>query len=382
MDIRHRFAEVYHRPPDIVVWAPGRVNLIGEHTDYNQGYVFPAAIDRGVWLAASARPDHIVQVHAVNFDNETSFALDDLVHDDTHTWSNYLRGVAVALRQAGYTLRGMDAMLQGNLPIGANLSSSAAVEVATAYAFRTLGALDLPLARLPLLCQRAENEFVGVQSGIMDQFAVTLGRRDHALFLDCRSLDYRPVPIPPHLRIIVCDTRKERTLAGSAYNQRRRECEEGARWLGVASLRDVDVATLEADQAKLPEPIRSRVRHVVTENQRVLDMVAALEQGNLAAVRDLMAASHRSLRDDYQVSVRELDVMVEAAQRQPGCWGARMTGGGFGGATVNLVEADAVADFMAQVAADYQRATGIEPRLLATRAENGVRLIASEEAIP
>lgn len=375
MNIRQEFQARFGCAPAHVIWTPGRVNLIGEHTDYNDGFVLPAAIDRGVYLAVAPRADRQVHVHALNFDAQKIFSLDALARDDAQLWSNYLQGVAVMLQERGYTLCGMNAVLWGNLPVGASLSSSAAVQVAAAYAFKTLGEFDLPLEEIPALCQRAENVFVGVHCGIMDQFAVTLGQRDHALFLDCRSLGYRRVPIPSHLRLVVCDTRKPRTLAASAYNQRRAECEAGARWFGVPALRDVSVPEFRGRENELPEVIRKRVRHVVTENQRVLDTVTALERGDMATVRNLMSASHWSLREDYEVSVRELDVMVELAQAHAGCFGARMTGAGFGGAALALVEQNAVEDFVKNVSAGYENATGVEPALLVTRAEDGVRVI-------
>jgi galactokinase len=373
MQIRQEFLQRFGHAPAHVVWTPGRVNLIGEHTDYNDGFVLPAAIDRGVFLAIAPRRDRTVNVHALNFQDATTFSLDALQYDNAHAWSNYLQGVAMVLQERGYTLQGMDAVLWGNLPVGASLSSSAAVEVATAFAFKTLAQLDLSLEQIPALCQRAENVFVGVNCGIMDQFAVTLGQRDHALFLDCRTLDYQRAPLPSDIKIVVCDTRKPRTLAASAYNQRRAECEAGAQFFGVKALRDVSIETFRVRENELPEIIRQRVRHVVTENQRVLDTVAALERGDKPTVGALMAASHASLRDDYAVSVRELDVMVELAQAQAGCIGARMTGAGFGGAAIALVQENAVDDFVKNMNANYQRTMNVEPLLLVTRAQDGVR---------
>jgi galactokinase len=379
MHLREEFQARFGYAPAHIVWTPGRVNLIGEHTDYNDGFVFPAAIDRGVYLAIAPRGDRQVHVHALNFDAQKIFSLDAITRDDADLWSNYLQGVAVMLQERGYALRGMDAVLWGNLPVGASLSSSAAVEVAMAFAFKTLSELDLPLEQIPALCQRAENVFVGVNCGIMDQFAVTLGKRDHALFLDCRSLDYQLAPLPENIRIVVCDTRKPRTLAASAYNQRRAECEQGARFFGVKALRDVSVDLFRARENELPAVIRQRVRHVVTENQRVLDMLNALERGDMVSVGALMAASHASLRDDYEVSVRELDVMVELAQAHADCIGARMTGAGFGGAAIALVRDNAVDEFSQRVAEGYQHATGIAPTILVTRAQDGVRLVRDVE---
>jgi len=394
-EIKTRFEALFGRLPTTVIRAPGRVNLIGEHTDYNEGFVLPVAIDRAILIAAAPRHDREVRLYALNFDERTAFSLDRIERDEQRAWSNYQRGVAHVLQEQGLPLVGMDACIWGDVPIGSGLSSSAAVEVATAYAFQTLSGFELDRVEMALLCQRAENEFVGVQCGIMDQFIACLGRRDHALLLDCRSLDYEHVPLPPPappkpaLRppprrkaeglggtggaaIVVCDTMVRRGLVDSEYNARRRECAEGARLLGVKALRDVSVEAFERQQMGLPEVVRRRCRHVIRENQRVLDSVEALRQGDLAEFGRLMNESHRSLRDDYQVSCRELDVMVEVAQRVEGVYGSRMTGAGFGGCTVSLVEAEAVGRFRDQVARDYAAATGIEPGIYVCRAEDGV----------
>jgi galactokinase len=351
------------------------VNLIGEHTDYNDGFVLPAAIDRHIVIAARPRADRIVRLHAADMGESARFDLDDIRPDTGRRWSNYERGVAWALQSAGYVLQGMDAVVAGDVPIASGLSSSAAIEVATAFAFQTLGGLNLDGVQRALLCQKAENEFVGMRCGIMDQYIISLGRRDHALLIDCRNLEYRLVPIPAGLSLVICDTQKRRGLVDSEYNTRRLECEAGARALGVPALRDVSVETFETRQAELPEVTRRRCRHVVSENQRVLDAVGALEAGDLDRFGTLMNASHVSLRDDYEVSCAELDAMVEAAWRQPGVLGARMTGAGFGGCTVNLVTNEAAEAFQRHVASDYTWATGLEPRIYRCAAEDGVRLL-------
>jgi len=378
------FARAFGGEPAIVVAAPGRVNLIGEHTDYNDGFVLPAAIDRHVVIAARPRPDRIVRLHAADIGAagaSSTFNLADIRPDTEQRWSNYERGVAWALQGAdqgggaAYTLVGMDAAIAGDVPIGSGLSSSAAVEVATAQAFQTLSGIDLDGVQRALLCQKAENEFVGMRCGIMDQYIISLGRRDHALLIDCRSLEYRLVPIPSGVRLVICDTNKRRGLVDSEYNTRRDECEAGARALGVPALRDVSVEQFGVREAGLPEVTRRRCRHVITENARVLEAVVALEAGQLARCGELMNASHVSLRDDYEVSCIELDAMVEAAWRQPGVFGARMTGAGFGGCTVNLVEEGAVEAFRRDVARAYTRATGLEPSIYVCAAEDGVRLL-------
>ncbi|MFQ6059543.1 MAG: galactokinase, partial [Anaerolineae bacterium] len=340
--VKNRFEALFGRPPTIVVRAPGRVNLIGEHTDYNEGFVLPVAINRSILMAAAPRHDREVRLYALNFEEGAAFSLDHIEHDEKRVWSNYQRGVAQVLQEQGLRLVGLEACIWGDIPIGSGLSSSAAVEVATAYTFQTLSGFSLDHAEMALLCQRAENEFVGVQCGIMDQFIACLGRRDHALLLDCRSLDYEHVPLPPPLAppklggtggaaIVVCDTMVRRGLVDSEYNARRRECAEGARLLGVKALRDVSVEAFERRQGELPEIVRRRCRHVVHENQRVLDSVEALRRGDLAEFGRLMNESHRSLQEDYEVSCRELDLMVEVARQVEGVYGSRLTGAGFGG---------------------------------------------------
>lgn len=374
------FASLYGAPPQVVVAAPGRVNLIGEHTDYNDGFVMPVAIDRQVVIAASPRDDDRVELHSLDMGGQSAFSLGDIRPDPRQRWSNYQRGVALMLQKQGHRIGGMNAVITGDVPIGAGLSSSAAVEVATGYTFKTLYGLELDRVALALLAQRAENEFVGMRCGIMDQYISALGQANHALMIDCRSLEYKLVPVPPGASIIVCDTRVQRGLVDSEYNARRLECETGARLLGVRALRDVTPAEFERRAAELPELTRRRCRHVVYEDQRVLDSIAALERGDLAAFGALMAASHASLRDDYQVSCKQLDIMVEAAAALPGVHGARMTGAGFGGCTVNLVESGRAAAFSAAAAAAYAQATGLTPQIYVCRAEDGVRALSSRPA--
>jgi len=374
--VTRAFRGAFGGSPSLVVAAPGRVNLVGEHTDYNDGYVLPVAIDRHVVIAATTRDDDTVRLRALDMDGAAEFALSNIERDEEQPWSNYQRGVALMLRRAAYPLRGVDAVITGDVPIGAGLSSSAAVEVATAYMFRELCDLPLSIVKLALLCQRAENEFVGMRCGIMDQYISALGRRDHTLLVDCRSLGYELVPIPKGVSIIVCDTKVQRGLVDSEYNMRRLACETGARLLGVPALRDVTPETFEERAFMLPERIRRRCRHVVYENQRVLKSIEALKGGDLAAFGKLMYESHASLRDDYEVSCRELNVMVEAAREVEGVYGARMTGAGFGGCTVNLVDSAHAEAFQEQVAEVYAEATGVTPPIYVCRAEDGVRVVA------
>ena len=376
--IRDQFEQHYGIHPRLIVRAPGRVNLIGEHTDYNDGFVFPAAIDRATYVAARPRDDGLVHVLAVDLSDEDEFALDaPIEHSASHPWSNYIRGVVKGLLIAGHTLGGANLLITSDVPRGSGLSSSAALEVATGYAFQVLNRLNILGEELALLAQGAENTFVGVQCGIMDQFISALGRRDHALLLDCRDLNYRPVPLPTDAQIVVCDSHLERSLAASAYNQRRQECDEAVRrfkqWYPkISALRDISVAQFREHEADLPEPVRARARHVITENDRAVRSAAALDAGDVAAFGKLMNESHLSLRDDYEVSIPAMDTLVTAAQAVPGCYGSRMTGAGFGGCTVSLVATGAVERFKHDVAAAYRQATGRDTSIYVCRASDGV----------
>jgi len=370
------FRQTFGYAPQIASRAPGRVNLIGEHTDYNDGFVLPIAIDREVWVAAAARQDRQVRVAALSLGpgEQAIFALDGLRPDPVIRWSNYIRGVLALLERAGYRLPGMDLAYAGDVPIGAGLSSSAAVEVAVALAACQLGAIELDSIELARLCQQAEHEFAGTRCGLMDQLISILGQEGHALLIDCRHMTWQPVPIPEGLAVMVCDTRKRRGLTDSAYNERQRECEEGARRLGVPALRDLDVDAFEAQVDKLPGLLQKRCRHVVYENDRTLRTAEALRRGDRAAAGQWMIESHASLRDLYEVSCEELDLMAALAQAQPGCWGARMTGAGFGGCVAALVDEAAVVAFGETVATLYERHTQRQPAIYACRASKGASL--------
>jgi len=364
------FKRQFGRPPRWLSRAPGRVNLIGEHTDYNEGFVLPMAIEQAIWVAFAPRNDRQVRLVAADLDSQVSqFSLDSLLPGGagspvaTARWSNYARGIAWALQGQGMEVTGFDGAISGNVPIGAGLSSSAALDVAMALAYQTASGLNIPRPDLARLCQYSENDFVGVRCGIMDQFISLLGEAGHALLIDCRDLSHRPVPLPPGVRVVVCNSLVKRGLVDSAYNARRAECEAGVAafqsWKpGVRALREVTVADMEQFGAQLPPNVRKRCRHVVSENRRVMDMVAAMQQGDLAWCGRLMTESHDSLRDDYEVSCLELDALVVVARGAPGYIGARLTGAGFGGCTVNLVHAGAVADFCAAVATSYHLVTG------------------------
>src|SRR3990172_1744287 len=401
--LRSAFRESYHSDPDIVVRAPGRVNLLGEHTDYNDGFVLPIAIDRAVTLAASRCSSHLASIVSIEYDESATFQITEVKPGSdegwiayptpqrvgrgspkaTPSWAAYPASVAWSLREAGCTLCGMDAVMTSNVPIGAGLSSSAAVEVAFATTWEHLSGFTLRKPLLARLCQRAENEFVGVMCGIMDQTICAMGRAGHALLLDCRDQSIQHVPLPAGYAVIVADTRVERSLAASAYNERRAQCGEAVRLLqsrdpSIAALRDVTPAFLKQHAQDLPDEIGKRARHVVSENARVLESVEALKRGDVEQFGRGMIASHRSLRDDYEVTCRQLDLMVEAALRIEGVAGARMTGAGFGGCTVNLVREDAVERFLVEVPERYKSATGIDPVVYVCKAAEGASLVSDQ----
>jgi galactokinase len=372
------FRRHFLREPELASLAPGRVNILGEHTDYNDGFVFPAAIDRGVGVVAGRRTDRTVRAYSVSFQQSDSFHLDHLQKSIDAPWSNYLRGVFQQFMGAGFEPSGLDLVIDGDVPVGAGLSSSAAVEVATAVTLRDLFDFQLDGPRLALLCQAAEREFVGVSCGIMDQFISTLAQENRALLIDCRNLAYRAVSLDPQITLIVCDTRVQRSLDGSAYNQRRRECEEAVSLLRPAlgpirALRDVTSVELAAHAQLLPEPVLSRARHVVGENERVNTGIELLDRNDMEGFGRLLYLSHESLQRDFEVSCRELDVLVELASRQPGTVGARMTGAGFGGCTVNLVRASEADDWIPRVRAGYLRLIGHPCEVYACRAAAGAR---------
>jgi galactokinase len=362
-----RFQEMFGASPRIFR-APGRVNVIGEHTDYNDGFVMPAAVEFYTWVAAARRGDHILEAYSEHFDEKTSLSLDALAEPPRRHWSDFIRGVAAVLQNAGYKLKGANLVIHGEVPLGAGLSSSASLEVATALALSSLSGIDVPRLDLVKLCQKAEHEYVGTRCGIMDQFIAVFGTAGHALMLDCRSLDYQLLPVPTDLRLVVCNSMVRHELASGEYNRRRADCEEGVQLLqphlpGILALRDVSVADLEAWKQVLPARVYRRCRHVVTENQRVLAAAKALQSGDAGGFGHLMYRSHASMRDDYEISCQELDLLVDLASSNPSVYGARMTGGGFGGCTVNLLRADAADSFKEHISQAYQEITDIIPEI-------------------
>jgi len=370
--------------------APGRVNLIGEHTDYNDGFVLPAAIGFSCWVGIAPRNDRKLVLYSENFRETRETDLTQLGVRGSGHWTDYPLGVAWALQEAGYRLPAANIYVAGDVPVGAGLSSSAAIEVSTGYALLSLlnAGHAIDRTKLALLCQRAENEFVGMRCGIMDQFVSCQGRTGHALLLDCRSLEYRTLKLPPQVRLVICNTMVKHKLQAGEYNVRRAECEDAVRKLasampGTRSLRDVTMEQLMRHRGLLSDTLYRRSRHVITENQRVAKVADTFETGQIEKLRDVMAASHRSLRDEYEVSCPELDAMVEIAARQQGVYGARMTGGGFGGCTINFVDADHATEFQRRVAAEYESAIGLRPDIYICEASQGAELVeAMAENLP
>ena len=386
--VREAFRTRYGRDADGVSEAPGRVNLIGEHLDYNEGLVLPAAIDRSVLVAYALRDDATVRVYSLDFDEEVSFSLSQpIVRDAEHGWSNYVRGVLAVLTAEGNTGSGLDIAVSGNVPIGAGLSSSAALEVATAGAVRAAWRLDIDDKRLALLCQRAEQEFAGVQCGVMDQLTSALGKEGCALLIDCRTLTREPLSLwleETELELVIVDSGVARRLAESEYNKRREECAEALRLLRtairdrtIAALRDVTLDDLAKYSHVLSPALLRRARHVVTELQRVVDGVVALRQRDHPMFGELMNQSHASLRDDFQVSTPELDRLQALAKEQRGALGARLTGAGFGGCTVQLVERDELAPFERDVVERYRTETGLPAKVYVCRPVRGLQVHAA-----
>ncbi len=376
IELASKFKEMFGATPRLFR-APGRVNLIGEHTDYNDGFVMPAAIQLSTFAAVAPRNDRRVRIYSLALAALAEFDLDEPSPAPRHDWSDYVRGVTVALEKVGHSLTGADMMLHGDLPMGSGLSASASLEVSTAYAFCKISGVTIGLTDLAVTCQRAENEFVGMRCGIMDQFVSCNGVPDCALLLDCRSLTARPVPIDPRARLLICDTMVHHALANSEYNLRRMECERAVSILsrsieGISSLREITSDQLVRYEEELPEPIFQRARHVVSENERTLQAAVALDIGDLAECGRLMNESHSSLRDDFEVSCAELDLMVDLARKVDGVFGSRMTGGGFGGCTVSLVDANCAARFQESVGEAYRKATGLTPSIFCCVPSPGV----------
>ncbi len=372
------FTEQHGVLPEFLVRAPGRVNLIGEHTDYNDGFVLPLAIERAVWIALSANGTPLVQVTALDKQESGTIDLKAFARGGP-SWLEYLRGSAFALHHAGGALQGWTGSVAGDVPLGAGLSSSAAVELATLRAFAAVGNIPWDAPAMALLGQRAENAWVGVNCGIMDQMISATGADGHAVLIDCRTLGLSAVPMPRDVVVVVMDTSTRRGLMDSAYNERREQCEAAAKHFGVNALRDVSLGRFQAEAGALDELTRRRARHVVTENARTVEAAQALRAGDAKRVGELMDQSHESLRDDFEVSSAALNAIVSISRPLPGCLGARMTGAGFGGCAVALVEKQLATAFSAQVLAEYTRQTGSTAELYVTTAQPGASVLGREE---
>jgi galactokinase len=378
--LKNIFREIYRRTPRLFA-APGRVNLIGEHTDYNQGFVLPMAVDRHTVVAAATSELKVIRVHSINLGQHAEIDLNKPYAPGQRHWVEYVEGVARVLREQGIPITSADLVIASDVPIGSGLSSSAALEMSVGYALLQLTGQQVDLVTLALAAQKAEHVYAGAKVGLMDQLASAFGKRQHALLIDCRSLERTLIKlkIGDHA-VVVCDTNVRHELAASEYNQRREECEHGVEILkqylpNIRALRDVSVADFEAYQSVLPEPIRSRCRHVVFENDRTLHAAEALRNGDLAEFGKLMKQSHESLRYDYEVSSRELDLMVEIALAQKGVVGARMTGGGFGGCTVNIVQRNVLDEFSENVRRIYHERTENQASIYVVEAADGVHEI-------
>ena len=373
--IVERFRERFGGTPR-VFRAPGRVNLIGEHTDYNDGFAMPAAIEFYCWVASEPRSDRKLCLYSDEFSAGAEVDFASVAPSPTKSWSDYPIGVAVQLQGAGFLRKGANLLIESDVPIGAGLSSSAAIEVATALALTEHSGVHPDGVELARLCRKAENEFVGARVGIMDQFVSLHGQKDHALLLDCRSLAFESLAIPDSVKLVISNTMVKHELASGEYNHRRADCEEAVRRLsavlpGIRALRDVSLEQLEKHRGLLTEVIHKRALHIVTENARVQDAAAALRVGDIERFGKRMAESHRSLRDLYEVSCRELDLMVDLAYQQKGVYGARMTGGGFGGATINLVDARHAGEFKEKIAKAYRHETGLVPQIYICKPAEG-----------
>ena len=381
-----KFQECFGEVPAHVVRAPGRVNLLGEHVDYNDGFVLPIAIDRATWFAFSPSDADHTTLRAVDVAEEISFTPETL-HAKTDasgkplpTWALYPAGVMWALQEANLATPALKGLYTSNVPQGAGLSSSASVEMAFVLAWQTLGGWNLPPMERALLGQKAENQYVGVNCGIMDQFASACGEQDRLLHLDCRSLEWQSLPLPKNIAIVIADTKMRRTLTSGEYNKRRADCEEAVRILredlpDITSLRDVNPETFNRLASKLPEQVEKRARHVVEEIERTQRTIPLLEQGDMVEFGKLLNQCHASLRDLYEVSIPELDTMVDIAQDLSGCYGARLTGAGFGGCTVNLVARGQTDAFSRALAAGYEDETGFPPEIYICSASKGAGLV-------
>jgi len=364
------FQKEFGSDPVFITQSPGRVNIIGEHTDYNDGFVLPMAINYATWFALRPRQDRRVIISALDKNEKLDFDLDNF-SKGKGSWREYITGVAWALKEAGHKLKGWEGVFSGDVPIGAGLSSSAALELALARAFSLVSDLDWNPVQMALICQTAENHWVGINSGIMDQMISACGKENYALMIDCKTLETKQVPLPENTQIVILDTATRRGLVDSAYNERRAQCEAVACHFDVGTLREITQDQLVERAGILDLTLYKRAHHVISGNQRVLDAVKALNKGDAEKLGLLMNKSHISMRDDFEISREEMDQMVSIAQAQPGCYGARMTGGGFGGCAVALVAEEQVENFQKVVVREYKKITGLNAKVYLTLAADG-----------
>lgn len=376
--VKNSFADVFNYTPTHIIQAPGRVNLIGEHTDYNDGFVLPCAINYQAMVAAAKRSDDIVRVVSVDYGNQVNqFNLDqEIAFEPDCMWANYIRGVVKCLQGRGHQLGGMDIAVSGNVPQGAGLSSSAALEVVIGQTFKELYQLDISQAEIALNGQQAENEFVGCNCGIMDQLISAEGKENHALLIDCRSLKTKAVSMPEDMAVVIINSNKKRGLVDSEYNTRRKQCEQAARTFGVKALRDVPIGLFNLRISELDEVVAKRARHVISENDRTEEAAKALASGDMKRMGELMALSHASMRDDFEITVKEVDTLVEIVKEVIGdLGGVRMTGGGFGGCVVALVPPSLVDNVKEAVEARYETETGLKETIYVCQAKDGASLV-------
>ena len=375
--VEHAFKSEFGFEASHLIQAPGRVNLIGEHTDYNDGFVLPSAINYAAVVAASPRQDNTVRVVSVDYDNAIDeFEINDDIDHAKDDWANYIRGVVKHLKLRGYQFSGANIAVTGNVPQGAGLSSSAALEVVIGQTFKALYDLSITQQEIALNGQEAENKFVGCQCGIMDQLISAEAKKDHALLIDCRSLTTTPVSLPKNMSILIVNSNKKRGLVDSEYNTRREQCEAAAQFFNVAALRDIDIATFNDKQEKLDPVTAKRARHVITENQRTLDAANAMHTGDIYTLQRLMAESHASMRDDFEITVSEIDYLVDIIKQEIGeLGGVRMTGGGFGGCVVSIVPNELIDQVIASVEAKYQQQTNLQASIFICSAEEGAKHI-------
>jgi galactokinase len=372
-EITQTFFEKFGEPPTFIVRAPGRVNLIGEHTDYNLGYSLPMAIDRAIWIALRPRRDQQVRLYSSAFPEPASFSLDEIPR--AAGWADYVHGMAWALKASGFPLSGWEGVLMSDIPVASGLSSSAALELAVGRAFWALTRWEWDGVEIAKVAKKHENEWMGLKSGILDQMISAIGVRGQAFLLDFKDLSYQAVPLPAGTAVVVMNTRVKRGLVDSAYNERVTQCQQAAAYFGVESLRDVSNELFFAKEKGLDDIVHRRARHIITENARTLQAVECMKEGDSEFFGVLMNTSHASLRDDYEVSCKELDLMVKLANQQPGCYGARMTGAGFGGCAIALAD-DSAAEALAQRVAElYEQETGISPEVYICQPEDGAGLV-------